>query len=178
MSRLFDANVHCCGSFQFFFSTSMIDLAVRDDSNAYDNESSTTAERSTPYRPYDVIMYDVIAGHENIYANNSSQNWDRSVIKVSLCLSRKDASTDMQYDLPGSFITSSHLTWPKVKFSTWPFEVKMHTFRCLLTRGIRWCFEFFSIFLSSKVICRKLGFPNKQLFFVWPALGRSKCDQR
>ena len=160
------------------FSTSMINLAIHDDSNAYSNESSTTAERWPPYRSYDVIMYDVITGHENIYVNNFSQNWDRAVGEVSLCLSRQDASNDMQYDLSGSFIRSGHLTWPKVKFSNWPFGVKMYMFRCVLTRGIRWCFAFFCIFLSSKVIRQKLDLPKKATFFVWPALGRSKFDLR
>ena len=68
--------------------------------------------------------------------------------------------------------------WLKVKFSNWPFEVKMHMFRCVLTRGIRWCFAFFSFFLSSKVIRKKTWSSQKATFFVWPALGRSKCDLR
>ena len=59
--------------------------------------------------PYDVIIHDVIAGHENIYVNNSSQNQGRDVGEVSMHLSQ-DTSTDMQYDLPGSFIRSGHLT--------------------------------------------------------------------
>ena len=128
----------------------------------------------TPYRSYDVLMYDVIAGHENIYINNSSQNRGRTVDEVSLCLSREDALTDLQYDLPGSFIRSGHLTWSKVKFSNWPFGVKMHMFRCILTRGIRWCFAFFSIFLGSKVICKKNAFPKKQHFlFNLPLEGQN-----
>ena len=55
---------------------------------------------------------------KNICVNNSSQNRDRAVGDVPLCLSRQDASNDIQYDLPGSFIRSGHLTWPKVKFSS------------------------------------------------------------
>ena len=108
---LFDANAHCCGSFDCF-STSVINLAIHDDSNGYRNESSTTAERWPPYRSYDVIMYDVITGHQNIYVNNSSQNRGRAMGVVSLCLSRQDALNDMQYDLPGSFIRSGQFTWP------------------------------------------------------------------
>ena len=77
----------------------MINLAIHEDSNAYSNESSTTVERL--HRSYDVIMYDVTTGHENIYVNNSSQNRDRAVGEVSLCLSRQAASNGMQYDLPG-----------------------------------------------------------------------------
>ena len=140
------------------FSTSMMNLATRDDSNAYGNESSATAERWPPYRSYDVIMYDVIAGHENIYVNNSSQNRGRTVGEVALCLSRQDASTDFQYDLPESLIRPGHLPWSNVKFSNWPFGVKMHVFLCVLNREISWCFAFFSLFLGSKVICKKKKF--------------------
>ena len=61
-------------------------------------------------------MYDVIAGHENIYVNRSSQNRGRAVSEVSLYLSRQDATTGMQYDLPASFIRLGHLTLPEVKF--------------------------------------------------------------
>ena len=109
------------------FSTSMINIAIHGNSNGYSNESSTTAERWPPYRSYDVIMNDDIIGHKN-YVNNYSQIRDRAVGEVSLCLSRQDASNDMQYDLPGPFIRSGHLTWPKVKFSNWPFVVKIYTF--------------------------------------------------
>ena len=164
------------------FSISMTNLAIHDDSNAYSNKPSSTIQRWPPYRSYDVIMHDVITGHENIYVNNSSQNRDRAVGEASLCLSRQDASNAMQYDLLGSFIRSGHLTWPRVKFSNWPFGVKMYIFRCVTKcicfDGIRWCFVFFSIFLSSKVIRLKLDFPKKATFFVWPALKRSKYDPR
>ena len=78
----FEANVHCCGSFQFFL-TSMINLAIRDGSNAYGNESSATSERWTPYRSYDIIA----GHHENICVKNSLQNRGRAVGEVSLfCL--------------------------------------------------------------------------------------------
>ena len=49
-------------------------------------------------------MYAVITGHENIYVKNFLQNRGRTVGEVSLCLSPQDASTYMQYDLPGSLI--------------------------------------------------------------------------
>ena len=83
------------------FSTSMINLAIRDGSNACGNESSATAERRPSY-----TSCDVIAGHENIYVNNFSQNRGGAVGEASLYLSRQDASTDMQYDLSGSSIRS------------------------------------------------------------------------
>ena len=103
------------------------------------NESSATASRWPPYSSYYVIIY-VITGHENFYVNDSSQNQGRAMGEVSLCLLRQDVSADMQYDLTGWFIRSGHLTWPKVKISYWAFGVKMHKFRCVFTRGIRWCF--------------------------------------
>ena len=46
-------------------------------------------------------MYDVITGHENIYVNNSSQDRDRAVGEVSLCLSRQD--NDLQHDFQMTF---------------------------------------------------------------------------
>ena len=56
------------------------------------------------YRSFDV-MYEVIAGHENGYVKNASQNRIRDVGEVSLCLSCHDESTDIfYYDLSGSFI--------------------------------------------------------------------------
>ena len=66
----------------------------------FGNELSATASRLPPYRWYDVI-YDSIAGHENVYASNSSQNRGGAVGEVSLCLFCKDAWTEMQYGLPG-----------------------------------------------------------------------------
>ena len=134
----------------------------------FSNESSATSSRWPPYRSYDVIIYDVIAGHWNVYnyVNNSSQNWARAVGEVSLCLSWYDASTDMQRDLPGSFITTGHLTWPKVKFSDWPIGVKMHMFLGVLTPGMRWCFAFFLTILSSKAICKNVSFIQKLTIFL------------
>ena len=117
-------------------------------------------------------------GHENIYVNDSSQNLDTTMGEVLLYLSFQDASNDLQFDLTGSFIRSGHLTWPKVKFSNWPFGINVYMFRCVLTRGIRWFLTFFSLFLSSKVIRQILDLPQKATFLVWPALRRSKCDLR
>ena len=148
-----------------------MNLAIRDDSNAYDNESSAVAARWPPYRSYDVIMYDIIAGHENIYVNNSSQNRGRAVAEVSLCLSRQDASNDMQYDLPGSFIRSGHLTDLRSNFQ---IELSgsrcLHMFRCVLTRGMRWCLRFsLCSMLSSKVICKKADLLKSNIFsFTYP----------
>ena len=160
------------------FSTSMINLAIHDDSNGYSNEASSTTERWPPYRSYDGIIYDVITDHKSIYSNNYSQNRDRAMGEVSLCVSRQDASNDMEYCLPGSFIRLGHLTWPMFKFSNWPFRVKIYIFRCALTRKIRWCFAFSLSFLVQKLFSKNFSFQKKTTFFVWPALERSKCDLR
>ena len=143
------------------------------------NESSVTVSRWSPYSSYDVILYDFIAGHKNIYVNNYSQNRGRAVDDVSLCLLCQDASTDMQYNLPRLFTRSGHLTmWmTEVKLLYWPFIVKMPVVRCVSTGWIRWCFAFLYIFLSSKVIRKKRwSYLKATFFFVWPALGRSKFD--
>ena len=70
--------------------------------------------------------YDVIPSHENGHVNNFSQNRLVAVGEGSLCLSCHVASTDAQ--LPGSFVRSGHLTWPKVKISNGIFGVKMCMF--------------------------------------------------
>ena len=132
----------------------------------------------TPYRSYDVIIYDVIAGHEIIYVNKPSQSRGRDVSEVSLCLCCEDASTDIQYGLLSSFIRSGHLTWPQVLFSNWPFWMKIQVILCDLTREMRWSFAFFSVFFSSKVNCVSVEFTKKQYVFAWSTLWRSKCDLR
>ena len=110
------------------------------------------------------MICDVIEGHENGYVNNSSHKRGRVVGEVSLCLSCQNASTDMRYDLPGSFIRSGHLAWPKVKFSNWAFGVKIHMVRRVLTREMRWSFAVFFIFLSSIVISKNVDLTKKQHF--------------
>ena len=52
-----------------------VNLAIRDDSKAIDDESSRGVELAvTPVKSYDVIIYGAIVGHENVYINNSSHN--------------------------------------------------------------------------------------------------------
>ena len=69
-------------------------------------------------------MYDVVTDHENIYVNNFSQNRDRAVGEVSLCLSHQDASNDMQYDLPES---SSQVR----SFDLTNFQIDLSGSRCI-----------------------------------------------
>ena len=127
------------------------------------NESNANASCWPPYRLNSVIIYDIIADHEFFYVNNSSRKRTRAVGGVSLCLFCQQGPTDMQCDLPGSFIRSCNLTRPKVKFSNWPFRVKVHMLRCVSMRGIRRCFVFFSIFLTSKVISRNVDLTKKKI---------------
>ena len=102
------------------------------------------------------MIYEVIAGHENAYVNNSSQNRGRAMDEVAKCLYCQDASTDKQYDLPGPFIRSGYLTWHKFIFSNWPIVLKMHMVRFLLTRVMRWCLVFYSIFLVEELLAKTL----------------------
>ena len=83
------------------FSTPMINLASLTIQMQFGNESSATAGRRPPYRSYDVIIYDIIAGHGNVYENSSSQNRGKAVAEASLCF--QGESNDKQYDLTGSF---------------------------------------------------------------------------
>ena len=46
--------------------------------------------------------YDVIRGHQQVYANNSRLKRARDMGGVPLCLYCHDALTDMQHDLFGS----------------------------------------------------------------------------
>ena len=146
----------------------------------FGNEPSGTASRWTLYRSYDAIIYNVIAGHKNIYVNNSSQKRGRTVDEVSLCLSCQDASTDLEYDLPGSFIRSGHLTWS--------IQIDLLELRriCFDTSRREECdgfaifplsLYFLSNFLIQKLFAETLILP-KNIFVVWPALGMSKCDLR
>ena len=101
----------------------------------------------TPYRSCDDIMYDVIAGHENAYVNNSSQNRARAVDEVSLRLSYHDASTDMQHNLPGSFIRSGHLFWPDGQIFKLNFWDQNAYVSMRVDARNTWCFVFY-FFLS------------------------------
>ena len=47
------------------------------------------------------------------------------------------------------------VTWPEVTSWPWPYEVIRYIFRCVLTRGSRWCSLFCSSSFSSKVINKK-----------------------
>ena len=99
--------------------------------------------------------------------------------QVPLCLFRQDVSTDIQYsyDLPWWFIRSGRFNWPKVKFSKWAFGVKMHMFRCVFTRGIRWCFGFTSIFQVQKLFAETLIFP-KATYFCLTYPGKVKVSPK
>ena len=164
---LLNAKVPCCGSSELFFD-------VHDKSSYPWQFKRNSAMKQgqllvgDPRRSYDVIMYYVIAGHENISVNNSSQKWGRAVGEVSSCLSCQDASIDMQYRLPWPFIRSGHLNRSTVRFLHWPFGAELHIVRCVpTTSGIRWCFAFFPIFLCLEAIWKKRLSSQKATFFIY-----------
>ena len=141
------------------FWTSIINLAIRDDSNAIQQWIKCNCWPVTPYR-----LHHVTAGHENMHVNRSSQNRDRAVCEVSLCLSSQGTSTDMQQDLPGRFIMSGHLTRPKVKFSNWPFRVKIIWFDASWREGYDGDSRFSLSLLFQKLFAQTLIFRKKQHF--------------
>ena len=73
------------------------------------------------------------------------------------------------------------MPWPKVKISDWPFGVRMHMFRCVLMREIRWYFAFFLSFLVQKLFAKKLIFQKCIIFCLacpgkvkmWPKIVKS-----
>ena len=107
-------------------------------------------------------MYDVITGHKNIYVNNSSQNRDRAVDEVSLCLSRQDASNDMMIR------------------STWAIYQIRSNFQIDLSGSVFTCFDaswreecdgvkrFSLSFLVQKLLAKNLIFPKKHYCLTCP----------
>ena len=108
------------------FSTSMMTLAIRDDSNAITQWIRCNGRPVTPYTSYDFIIYNIIMGNESAYFNSFWQNKVRDVCEVLLYLFCHATSTDVQHDLPESAIRSGHLARPQVRLLNKPFRVKMH----------------------------------------------------
>ena len=89
-------------NFSTRFSTLMINLHILDDSNAIrEVQLLAGTPRIGHMTPSRVVKR---------FVDNSSQNRVIVVDELSLCLSCLGASNDMQYDLPGSFMRSCHLT--------------------------------------------------------------------
>ena len=53
--------------------------------------------------------YDIIRGHQQVWANNSPLKGAKDIGVVSLCLYCHNASTDMQHDLLGQHLISDDL---------------------------------------------------------------------
>ena len=68
-------------------------------------------------------------------------------------------------------------TWPRPGFLIYLLGVKIYVFQFVLMRGMRRWEPYSSTFLSWKVLCKNINF-TKNNIFIWPALGRSKCDLR
>ena len=79
---------------------------------------------------------------------------------ISMCLSRRDASTDMQHDLSRSRRNLDLRSNVDLDLS---MHMHMHMFRRVLTRGTRWRSKYSASFLSSKLI-REKPFYQKRLF--------------
>ena len=84
---------------------------------------------------------------------------------VPMCFSRLDASTDMQHELLGS-LRDLTWPWPEVKFWHWHVNANLCIFRCVSARETRWCPNYVSSFLSSKLICENHF--AKKYFLILP----------
>ena len=105
----------------------------------------------------------VIWGHQQIFLLITTiKKKTRDMFMLSLCLSCRDASTDMQHNLLGS---TSHLTWPYPRSNEYlTVKVIMYMLWRDLMRGTQCCLSYLPIFLSFKVMCKEL-FPPKRLLW-------------
>ena len=87
--------------------------------------------------------------------------------EVSLCFSCSDPLAYVQHELPASFIRSGHLTWHKAILSNRTFGVNMHMFRCVWTRGARWCFVFVLYLSYFEAICKKKRWSCKKQYSLF-----------
>ena len=122
----------------------------------FGNDGSETSSQWTPYRSREVITYDVIAGHGNVYGNNSSQNRVKAVDEASMCLSCYDTSTDMQHDLPGSLRDLDLLSYVGLTFQDHHAKVS--------ARLDEWKT------MASEACCQLSCFRSYQLKHLWPKL--------
>ena len=142
--------------------------------------SITTASRWPQYRSYGVIMYDVIACHENVYDNKYWQNITTALYVMSLCLSCHHVLADYtQHDIRGSFIKSGHC-WSDLRSNVridflWSNCI-CHDSNCICHDASRFLElrdrvnDFSLIFLSSNVIYRKFDITKKQHFVLFGLL--------
>ena len=79
----------------------------------FGNESIAIVSRWPLNRSYNVIIYDVITGQENVYGNNFAQKSGTAMGEVSLCLSCDDTSTDMQFTYLDH--SSGRVIWPDLR---------------------------------------------------------------
>ena len=135
-----------------------------------------------PYRSYDVIIYDVIAGHENIDVNKSPQNQGRA---VSVFASSRSFEW---YAIWPTWVIYQVRSFD-LKFLNWPFGVK--TFVCcqvfssvsmrLDERNTMVLRVFSLLFLVQKLFAKSLIFPKSNIFSLtchgkvkmWPNVVKS-----
>ena len=114
---------------------------------------------------------DVIKSHQKCH-----QKVTKSHKKMSIDLHRKELQHRAFLIV---FNLSSRIEWytfwpwgqikvtrPEVASCFWPYEVSICVFRCISTRGSRWCYYFWSSLFSLKVICKK--YPQVLLFWLFP----------
>ena len=135
-------------------------------------EWRANARRWPPYRSYDVIIYDVFAGHENIYANNSWQNRARAVCVASLRLSCHVARVDMLHD-PGH--SSAQVIWPHL---TSIFKNSLSLTKCMCFDASRrekhdGVKQFPLSFLFQKLFLSNFCLPCPGKVKVWPKVVES-----
>ena len=92
---------------------------------------------------------------------------------MPLCLSCYDVSTDMQHDLPGSFIRSGHLTWPQVIFQIDLSGSKWTSFESTWHKDYYSVKDFTLPFYLKKKIAITLILPQAAFLFGQPWKGQN-----
>ena len=140
------ANFHCCGSFQLFFD-------IHDKSG-----SPWRFKCNSPMSQAQLLAGDPRTGHMtssymmSSHVTKTSTSITPHRIEVEplvrshcVCLVKTHKLICNMTYLGHPDLGWGRLTWPKVKFSDWPFGVKTHMCRCLSTRGMRCCTLFLSL---------------------------------
>ena len=102
---------------------------------------------------------DVIKGHQNVFANSFAQKRATATCMGSLCSAHQAALNDIHFDLEVT-LRSRDLRSPL----DLDLMRSYYIFRCVSTRGSRWCSQFCSSSFSSKVIGKKLPCSQEPLF--------------
>ena len=133
----------------------------------------------------DLRTYDVITGHENAYANNS---WQK---ELEWCARCHCVCLVMPYRLIcsmtclGHSSDQRHFTWPQVRFSNWPFDIKIHVSSSMsLDARNTMTLRFFPYIFTPKDLRKNVDITRKQHFCLtaprkikmWPKVVKSGMD--